>query len=146
MTDYALWFVIGFSLLILELVTGTFYILMLAVAFAAGGIAALLGLGLPLQFVIAAVVGVIASLLLRRSKLGRTAIRREASVDPLQSLDIGQTVEVKEWTNSSSRVTYRGSQWDVVLGADETAVPGNFFITEVRGTRLTLSKRKPNNV
>lgn len=146
MTHYAIWFLVSFLLLILELVTGTFYVLMLALAFAAGGIAALLGLGLPLQFLIAAVVGVIASLLLRRSKLGGTVIRKDASVDPLQSLDIGQTVEVKEWTNSSSRVTYRGSQWDAVLAADEAEVPGSFFITEVRGTRLTLSKRKPNHV
>lgn len=39
MDDYVVWFVIGFGLVIAELLTGTFYLLVIAVAFGAAGVA-----------------------------------------------------------------------------------------------------------
>jgi regulator of protease activity HflC (stomatin/prohibitin superfamily) len=56
MTAATLWFVLGLVLLVAELATGTFYLLMLAVAFAAGGLVALLGGAAALQLVVAAAI------------------------------------------------------------------------------------------
>ena len=40
MDNYVWWFVIGFGLVVAELLTGTFYLLVLAVAFGAAGVVA----------------------------------------------------------------------------------------------------------
>ena len=50
MSAYVTWFVIGFALLVAELLTGTFYLLVLAIAAGVAGVAAaMIGLspGLP---------------------------------------------------------------------------------------------------
>jgi len=54
MVDYVVWFVIGFGLVIAELLTGTFYLLVIAVAFGAAGVVALLGASVVLQLATAA--------------------------------------------------------------------------------------------
>ena len=59
MSEWIWWMVLAFGLLILELLTGTFYLLVIAVALAAGGIASLAGAPFALQLVVAAVIGVI---------------------------------------------------------------------------------------
>ena len=41
MDNYVWWFVIGFGLVVAELLTGTFYLLVIAIAFGAAGVAAL---------------------------------------------------------------------------------------------------------
>ena len=43
MTDWMIWFAAACVLVILEMATGTFYLLMIAIGAAAGGIAALSG-------------------------------------------------------------------------------------------------------
>ena len=55
MEDYVFWFVIGFGLVIAELLTGTFYLLVIAVAFGAAGLVALLGASTIWQLITAAV-------------------------------------------------------------------------------------------
>jgi membrane protein implicated in regulation of membrane protease activity len=64
MADYWIWWVLAAALVGLELVTGTFYLLAVGVAFALGGLAAVLGASLPIQLLIggvAAVAGTIAA-------------------------------------------------------------------------------------
>ncbi len=143
MTDWSIWFVLAFALLFVELVTGTFYVLMIALAAAAGGVVALLGAGGALQLVTAGIVGTAATLILRRSRFGQRAQGRDPSTDPEQSLDIGQTVHVAQWNEGTARVVYRGTQWDAVLAPGEAETTGNLYIREVRGTRLTLSAQRP---
>ncbi|HEU4622928.1 MAG TPA: NfeD family protein [Burkholderiaceae bacterium] len=143
MSNYIVWWLVGFGLVIVELLTGTFYVLMIALAAGAGGVAAFLGLNEALQFVIAAAVGAGATFLLRRSRLGKINQSIDPSLDPNQTLDIGQTVHVREWNNGTARVTYRGSQWNAVLAPGQTEAAGTFYIHEVRGTQLTLSSQRP---
>ncbi len=141
MADWAIWFVLAFALLFVELMTGTFYVLMIALAAAAGGLAALFGLGTALQLVIAGAVGTAATLILRRSRFGRRA-QKDPSTDPEQSLDIGQVVQVPAWNNGTARVVYRGTHWDAVLAPGEAETTGSLYIREVRGTRLTVSAHR----
>jgi membrane protein implicated in regulation of membrane protease activity len=132
------WLVLAFGLLILELLTGTFYLMVIAVALAAGGVASLAGATLALQLVVAAAVGFAGALWLRRSRFGR--LKTEG--DELQNLDVGQLVRVDGWSaGNTARAQYRGAEWDVVLAPGETAAPGEFVIRAVQGSRLVVARR-----
>ena len=76
-----------------ELLTGTFYLLMIALGFFAGALVKLNGAGLAAQCVWAAFVALAAIVLLRRSRFGRRQ-RRDASANPDVLLDVGARVEV----------------------------------------------------
>ena len=52
-----IWWILAGVSVALELATGTFYLLLLALGFAAGAVGAHLGLGTTAQIVVAAVVG-----------------------------------------------------------------------------------------
>jgi len=88
MVDYVVWFVIGFGLVIAELLTGTFYLLVIAVAFGAAGVAALLGASVVLQLATAAAFSLGGTLWLRQSKFGRR-LRDRATSDRVQNMDVG---------------------------------------------------------
>ena len=138
MADWMNWLVMAGVLVILELFTGTFYLLMIAIGLAVGGAAALLGATLAVQTVAAAVVGVVATFVLRRSKFG-TATPGDPACDPNVNLDIGQQVAVSAWSDGVARVMYRGAQWDLELAPGARPESGNFKIVEVRGSRLVVN-------
>jgi membrane protein implicated in regulation of membrane protease activity len=71
MAGYVWWFVVGFGLLVAELLTGTFYLLVIAVAMGVAGLATLAGAPFALQLVIAAAIGLGGSLWLRSTRFGR---------------------------------------------------------------------------
>lgn len=140
MAEWMIWMAYAGALVVLEMFTGTFYLLMIALGLIAGGLAAALGMGREVQLICAAIVGAISTYGLRRSKWGPFA-RRHAARDPNVNLDIGQTLKVDAWNEDgkTARAIYRGALWDVELehGADNT--PGIFTIREVRGNRLIVS-------
>lgn len=138
MSDTMSWLVAAGVLVVLELFSGTFYLLMIAVGLAAGALAALAGLGGPLQTIAAALVGVVATAVLHRSRFGHSR-RGNAARDPNMNIDIGQRVEVDRWQDGHARVKYRGALWDVELGPGAHAQPGTFKIVEVQGSRLIVS-------
>ncbi|WP_343584172.1 NfeD family protein [Herbaspirillum sp.] len=144
MTDWAIWFVLAGALIVAELFTGTFYLLMIALGLAAGGVAALAGAQVEWQLLAAAIVGIAAVMSLRRSRFGRLR-KSDASRDPNVILDIGQTVEVAAWQQHGNqylaRVPYRGALWDVELQSGHHAAPGAFVIREIRGSRLIVAPR-----
>lgn len=142
MADWLGWFGLAGILLVFEMFTGTFYLLMIALGVAAGGVAALAGIDEASQLAVAAIVGMVATFALRRSKWGRTAWRSAESA-PDVNLDIGQTLVVDAWDGAeggtrTARAMYRGALWDVELEAGSAAQPGVFVIREVRGSRLIV--------
>ena len=142
MQDSTLWFVVAFGLLILELLTGTFYLLVMSLAAAIAGGAAYLGSAWAIQLSIAAVIGAIGVMLLRRSRFGKP-LGHDAQRDPNVNLDIGQVVQVPQWnSDGTARVMYRGAAWDVELSAHQTPAPGAFRIVELRGSRLIVEAVK----
>ncbi len=146
MADWIIWFVMAGALVILEMFTGTFYLLMIGIGLLAGGLAALAGAGNTVQLVSAAVVGLIATMALRNSRWGKFS-RTEAARDVNVNLDIGETVAVSEWTEgaggTTARVMYRGAMWDVDLESGASAQPGSYIIREVRGSRLIVANKNP---
>lgn len=143
MADWGYWLAAAGVTVILELFSGTFYLLMIAIGLGAGALAALLGLGMAAQTLVAGVVGVAVTALLRSSRFGkRLAGQGDAGRDPNVNLDIGQTVNVPEWQDGAARVMYRGALWDVELERSTVAMPpapGQYTIREVRGSRLIVA-------
>jgi len=80
MTDLTGWLVLAGVLVVFEMLTGTFYVLMIAIGMVFGAAAAMLGFGLPVQILVAAVVGVVATGILHRSRFGRP-VRQDAARD-----------------------------------------------------------------
>ena len=138
MTDWMGWLVGAGILVIAELFTGTFYLLMIAIGLGAGALAAASGASGSVQTFVAAAVGLAATAILHRSRFGRPA-RTDASRDRNVNLDIGQRVAVAEWQQGRARVMYRGALWDVELGPGALAEAGDFRIVEVRGSRLIVA-------
>jgi membrane protein implicated in regulation of membrane protease activity len=138
MTDWGYWLVAAGVLIALELFTGTFYLLMIAIGMAAAALAALMGFDQPTQVTVAAVIGVAATVLLRRSRWGRRT-RGDATRDPNVNIDIGQDIVVDAWEHGRSRVMYRGAMWDVELCPTAQAGAGRFKIVEVQGSRLIVA-------
>ncbi len=141
MAAYYVWFAAATLLVIAELASGTFYLLMVALGLAAGGLGALAGLSPAGQTLLAAAVAVVGIAVLRRSRFGRVR-RGNAAADPDVNLDIGQELEVPAWdAYGRARVPYRGADWSVELAPGGTPEPGRFRIVEVRGTTLIVSPR-----
>ena len=139
MTSWMLWLALAGALTILELFSGTFYLLMIALGLLAGALAAYWGASMALQFLLAALVGAAATALLRRRRPRRT----NAANDPNVNLDIGQTLHVSHWhqDHTTARVMYRGAMWDVDLAPGAIARPGQFVIREIRGSHLIVSNQ-----
>lgn len=138
---YYIWFVAAVVLVIVELNTGTFYLLMVAVGLAAGGLGALLGLSPAAQTLVAALVAAVLIAGLRRTRFGKLR-RGNAAADPDVNIDIGQELDVPAWdANRRARVPYRGADWNVELAPDCAAAPGRYRIVAVHGSTLVVSPR-----
>ena len=132
------WWLAAGALVVAELATGTFYLLMLALGAAAGAVAAHLGLSDNFQIGAAAVLGggAVLALHLRRSS---DAPSLPAGANPDVLLDIGSTVQVAHWqADGSARVHYRGAEWDARYAGAGSATAGEHTIRAIEGSRLLL--------
>lgn len=134
------WWIATGVLVAAELASGTFYLLMLALGGAAGALAAHLGLGLPGQMLVAAVIGGAATVAwyLRRRSRGEPA---PAASNPDVNLDIGQTVHVLAWSDEgTAQVQYRGAAWAARYIGQAPAASGPHVIRAIEGSRLLLDR------
>ena len=135
----AFWWWWGLAVLlgILELVTGTLYLLVLGLGFAAGGLVAFVGAGLAWQLVGTAAVSLVGWYLLRRFGPRRARGPAHANRDVL--LDIGEGVRVEHWRDGRAQVNYRGAAWEAELEGGDPA-PGEFVIRRIEGNRLIVAR------
>ncbi len=138
MNDWTMWLVVTGVLVVFELFTGTFYVLMIALGTASGAVLASMGMASSMQFLAAALVGIVATFLLHRSRFGRP-LKGDSARDPNVNLDIGQLVHVDTWIDGKARVMYRGALWDLDLASGASPAAGQFRIVEVRGSRLVVA-------
>jgi membrane protein implicated in regulation of membrane protease activity len=140
MGSYIGWFVVAFGLLVAELLTGTFYLLVISTALAVAGIAALAGAPVALQFVVAAAIGIGGSIWLRATRFGKRL--HERGDDRVQNMDIGQSLRVENWTDArTARASYRGAVWDVELAPGEQPASGEFVIRQIHANRLIVAAK-----
>lgn len=140
MAESTIWWVLAGAAVAIELLTGTFYLLMLSLGLAAAALAAHAGASATLQVVVAAVVGGGFVVVFRAYKRGAPS-GPPASANHDVNLDIGETVQVDVWRqDGTSAVKYRGASWNVSLLAGATPSPGPHTIVEVIGSRLIVKK------
>jgi membrane protein implicated in regulation of membrane protease activity len=139
MTESTLWWLMTGIAIAIELLTGTFYLLMLAIGLASAALAAHAGASTAVQLVVAAVVGggaVIAWHLVRpRQPAGPASANRDVN------LDIGEVVHIDHWSDDgTASVKYRGANWTVVPVAGTVQTTGPHRVREVIGSRLVVEK------
>ena len=133
-----LWWIAAGAAVAVELATGTFYLLMVALGLAAGAVAAHLGLAVAAQVVVAALVGGGATAVWhwRRFRQPQSAPSRE---NRDVNLDIGEHVNVRAWVDDgTARVNYRGSAWTARAAPGATPRSGEHRIVAVEGNWLVL--------
>ena len=141
MDDYVVWFVIGFGLVIAELLTGTFYLLVIAVAFGAAGVAALLGASVVLQLATAAAFSLGGTLWLRQSRLdGACAIERPAIACRTWMLArrCGSTNGRRTALRAQTTEALRGM---LNLRPARQPASGEFVIREINANRLIVAAK-----
>ncbi len=139
MEAYVFWFTLAAVFLGVEVATGTFYFLVLSLAAVIGGILAMSGLSITLQYAIPAVLAVAGTMLVRQRHKSLKAV-------PDIGLDIGQPVKVLVWhEDGSARVHYRGAEWDAEPESDDTPRSGTLYIKALHGSRLVLTAHKPKS-
>ncbi|WP_119965765.1 NfeD family protein [Simplicispira lacusdiani] len=138
MEESTIWWLMAGIAVAVELMTGTFYLLMLALGLAAAAIAAHLGLSMPLQIVTAALVGggaVVVWHYLRRKRPGDPSARADRSVN----LDVGETVQIDGWNpDGTTTVKYRGATWTAIHRPGITPSTGLHRVSELVGNRLLV--------
>lgn len=138
--NFLVWLIAGFLLVIVELVTGTFYMLVLGLAcFAAAGLA-YSGSGFMGKAFGAAVVADFGVILVQHYKKAMEPKR-------MLGLDVGQPATFDSWVDQAAgqaRVKYRDALWDARILGESTGEPGEtLYINWVDGNTLKVSKTRP---
>src|SRR3970282_2232889 len=101
MEAYLIWLLAGLALVIAELVTGTFYLLVLGVAAFGAGAAAWLGGGFPLQVITATAVAGVGVYLVH-------AYRARNAAQQMQPIDAGQPASFESWVDQAAGLARGG--------------------------------------
>jgi len=130
----------GLALVIVELLSGTFYLLMLSVAcFGAAGVA-LAGVGFPAQSIVAVVLASVGA-------YGVHAYRARNRAEQMVPIDQGQPARFEAWVDQGAllaRVRYRGASWDArVEGEGPLEADAMLYVLNANGNTLTVSKTPP---
>ncbi len=144
MEPFLVWLLLGFGLVIVELVSGTFYLLMLGVAAFGAAAVAYAGRGFEFQVIVAA-------LLAAAGCYGVHVYRAKSSKDQMVSVDAGQPANFERWIDEGgglARVRYRGASWDAHVADTGTADGGLqsgalLYVLRIEGHRLEVSRQRP---
>jgi membrane protein implicated in regulation of membrane protease activity len=140
MSDYIYWILAGFLLLIVEMTTGTFYLLVLGLAAFAAALAAWAGASFAVQAAIGGSVALGGVLVVWKMRAG--------DVDAVSSntLDVGGMVTLESWIDRGAgvaRVRYRDALWEArvspVPGAQGPEPGAPLYIRNVAGSVLEVS-------
>lgn len=138
MEESTIWWLAAGAVVASELLTGTFYLLMVAVGLVAAALAAHLGLPMTLQIIAAAIVGggaVVAWYLVKKRRPGDPSARADRSVN----LDVGETIMIESWNaDGTTSVKYRGATWTAIHRPGVTPSTGMHRVAELVGNRLLV--------
>ncbi len=134
------WVIVGLVLVIAELLSGTFYLLMLAVAAFGAALAAYFGQAFPVQCIVAAVLAAAGC-------YGVHVYRARSSSKRMPPIDAGMPASFESWLDARSRlarVRYRGASWDAQVEGGEALEPGaTLFVVAADGNTLKVAKNRP---
>lgn len=132
------WLIIATVLLVVEITTGTFYLLMLAIAAVFAWVVHFFGASFLFQSMVFLVTSAILVTLVYRYRAQKTRMTRPTIAD---ELDAGEIITVHEWHNGVGETQYRGAHWQVVLDKpqEETPPAGDYRIVRLDGTRIRVT-------
>ena len=134
MNTYA-WLIVGTILLIVELTTGTFYLLMLAIATIPAWIAHQLGASWFVQSLIYLICATILIVLVKRYRKSSDS----STPQLVDNLDAGAIVQVTQWQGGIGHANYRGTNWQVALTESlDLPADGTYRVVRIDGTRLLV--------
>ena len=148
MDESTQWWLIAGLLVVVELTTGTFYLLMIALGAVAGALTAHAGFQAEVQLIVAASVAALTAgtwNIRKRRQLKRLGAHPLGSQSaPDLELDLGQVVQVIAWeSNGTTQVSYRGAPWRAQLKQPHPSSfpePGAYRICALQGNLLLLEK------
>ena len=135
------WAIVGLALIVVELLSGTFYLLVLGIAAFGAALAAWLGHDFPLQAIVGGVIaaGGCYGVHLYRAK---NATRQMAPVDAGQPASFENCLDQPA---RRARVRYRGASWDAVVDGQALPEAGTqLYVITTNGNTLTVSTRRPD--
>ena len=140
---WIIWVVAGLALVIAELVTGTFYLLVVGIGAFAGAAVAWFEGGFVAQAIVGGLVAVAGAYFVHLWH-SKQPNRPEGS----NFLDRGQPVVLEGWANETThiaRVNYRGTTWDARLShPEERPAPGStLYIEGQDGNTLVIAATPP---
>jgi len=134
------WAVIGLLLVIVELLTGTFYLLVLGIAAFGAALAAWLGQGFPVQVIVAAAIAALGC-------YGVHVYRARNMTRQMPQVDAGQPANFETWVDRGARlarVSYRGASWDALVEGEESPEAGAIlYVLATQGNTLKVTARRP---
>jgi membrane protein implicated in regulation of membrane protease activity len=135
-----IWLITGIALIIIELVTSTFYLLVLGIACLAGAVVGYGGGAFIWQALVAAALAVAGVFWVQQYK-------KKTVSKPMQSLDFGQPAAFESWVSKDAgqaRVKYRDTLWDAEVTGEIAGKHGEIlYIDAVVGSSLKVSKTRP---
>lgn len=141
MDEDFLWAILGLALVIVELLSGTFYLLMLALAAFGAALVAWLGQGFGVQAVVAAVIAAAGC-------YGVHVYHARNAKGRMTPLDAGQPASFESWVDPGARlarVRYRGASWDALVDGDSIPDPGAMlYVVSTSGNTLKVTTRRPS--
>lgn len=137
------WLLAALLLVVVELMTGTFYLLILGMAAGVGSVVAYFDQPFWVQALLAAIAACLGAVLVHRYH------RAANATSPAQRAnDIGETVRMENWISEPQRlvrVRYRDTLWDAeVLGAGHLKPNALLYVVATQGSRLKVSATRPS--
>lgn len=134
------WAIVAMVLVIAELLSGTFYLLMLALAAFGGAAAAYLGQAFPVQCIVAALIAAAGC-------YGVHLYRAKSTAQRMAPIDAGMPASFESWLDVGSRlarVRYRGASWEARVEGTDALEPGTtVFVLAADGNTLKVAKNRP---
>lgn len=136
MTAFTLWAIIGVTLIIAEIFTTSFYLLILGIAALITSAIAFVGAPLEIQLVTAAIASVLGHFSLAKYRHDHP----KESTNGLENMDIGAKVTV-HLNEGRAVAAYRGTIWEAVdLQGNPLQESGTYTITNTQGNVLVVSQ------
>src|SRR5262249_19564922 len=125
---------------IAEVLTGTFYLLMLGVAAVGAAAAAYFGLDFGPQIIVAAIIAAAGC-------YGVHVYRAKNRAQQMAPIDAGMPASFEQWIDAGARlarVRYRGASWDARVEGEGTFEPGTpLYVVNTDGNTLKVAAKRP---
>ena len=143
MEEDFIWAILGLALVVVELLTGTFYLLVLAIAAFGAALVAWLGQPIGVQAVVAAVISGFGC-------YGVHVYRAKNSSQQMAPVDAGQPARFENWVDQGARlarVRYRGASWEALVETDPATAAVDagalLYVISANGNTLKVTVRRP---